>query len=43
LEKKISEELEKPVLHFQSLSHPDGDYVVYIIDESTKYEYVLKE
>lgn len=39
---KISEELGKPVLHYQPQSYPDGNHVFYIIDESTKYEYILK-
>lgn len=39
---KMSEELGKPVMYYQSSMLPGESHVFYVIDESMRYEYILK-
>ena len=39
---KMSEELGKPVMYYPYSKHPDDGHVFYIVDESIRYEYILK-
>jgi hypothetical protein len=38
---KISEELGKPIIHYQNSSNPDGKHEFYVLDGKTTYQYVL--
>ena len=38
---KISEELGKPIIHYQNSSNPDGKHAFYVLDGKTTYQYVL--
>lgn len=39
---KISEELGKPIIHYQNSSNPDGKHVFCVLDETIQYKYVLQ-